>query len=108
VRARDDGLHGHLTRYHDNIVVVVLQDTLTRGELSLAADGRHEAVRRIRREFNAVMRAELVEAVEGLTGCRVEALISGSNIEPDLATELFVLDQPVDGASQPPADHAPA
>jgi uncharacterized protein YbcI len=78
------------------MVVVVLQGTLTKGELSLAADGRHHAVMRIRRQFGDLMRSELVEAIEALTGCGVLALVSDNSIEPDLAVELFVLDRSVD------------
>jgi uncharacterized protein YbcI len=86
-----------LAFYRENLVVVVLQGTLTKGELSLAADGRHGAVKRIRQQFRDLMRTELVEAVEALTGCGVVALVSDNSIEPDLAVELFVLDRPIDG-----------
>jgi uncharacterized protein YbcI len=82
--------------YRDNMVVVVLQGTLTKGELSLAADGRHHAVMRIRRQFRDLMRTELVEAIEALTGCGVLAVVSDNSVEPDLAVELFVLDRSVD------------
>jgi uncharacterized protein YbcI len=90
-----------LAFHRDNVVVVVLQGTLTKGELSLAADGRHDAVMRIRRQFRDLMRTELVEAIEALTRCGVLALVSDNSIEPDLAVELFVLDRSVDG--DPPA-----
>jgi uncharacterized protein YbcI len=86
-----------LAFYRGNVVVVVLQGTLTKGELSLAADGRHDAVLRIRRQFRDLMRSELVEAVEGLTGCGVLALVADNSIEPDLGVQLFVLDRSVDG-----------
>jgi uncharacterized protein YbcI len=85
-----------LAFYRGNVVVVVLQGTLTKGELSLAADGRHDAVMRIRRQFRDVMRTELTEAVEALTGCAVLALVSDNSIEPDLAVQLFLLDRSVD------------
>jgi uncharacterized protein YbcI len=91
--------------YHQNIVVVVLQDTLTTGERSLAADGRQDAVRQLRRQYESLMRAELVDAVEELTGCRVEALISGSAVEPDVSAQLFILDRSVDG--EPPLSQGP-
>ena len=37
------------------------------------------------------MRADLVTAVEGLTGRSVAAFMSANHIEPDLAAEIFVL-----------------
>ena len=82
------------TFYHHNIVVVVLQDVLTVGERSLAADGRHEMVDQLRSQLQQTMRGDLVGAVERLTGCQVEAFMSANHIEPDLALELFVLDRP--------------
>jgi uncharacterized protein YbcI len=94
-----------LAFYRDNVVVVVLQGTLTKGEISLAADGRHAAVMRIRRQFGDLMRTELVDAIEALTGCAVLALISDNSIEPDLAVELFVLDRAVDGDWPARDDH---
>jgi uncharacterized protein YbcI len=89
------------TFYHHNIVVVVLQDVLTVGERSIAADGHHEMVDELRSQLQQTMRGDLVGAVERLTGCQVEAFMSANHIEPDLALELFVLDRPV--PSEPPA-----
>jgi hypothetical protein len=43
------------------------------------------------------MRAELVAAVEGLTGRRVQAFTGATHLDPDLAFALFVLDRPVAG-----------
>jgi uncharacterized protein YbcI len=41
------------------------------------------------------MRADLVELVEQLSGCRVLAFLTDTSIDPDLACEVFVLDGPV-------------
>jgi uncharacterized protein YbcI len=54
---------------------------------------------RIRRHFRDLMRTELMDAVEALTGCGVLALVSDNSIEPDLAVELFVLDRSLEGAA---------
>ncbi len=40
------------------------------------------------------MEADFREAVERLTGRSVLAFISGNNLDPDIAAELFVLDGP--------------
>ena len=40
------------------------------------------------------MRNELTAAVEGLTRRKVVAFMSASHVEPDLAAEVFVLDEP--------------
>jgi uncharacterized protein YbcI len=83
--------------YRHDIIVVVMHDTLTTAERRVAAAGRGDAVLEMRRNLNLTMRAELAEAVEELTGCRVEAVMSANSIEPDLAADLFVLDRPVPG-----------
>jgi uncharacterized protein YbcI len=86
--------------HRHNILVVLMEDALTTGERSLAADGRYQAVLDLRLQLLETMRGRLVEAVEELTGCRVVALMGANHIEPDLAFELFVLDRPVPGEPQ--------
>jgi uncharacterized protein YbcI len=81
--------------FRRNVIVVIMEDQLTEAERRLAASGEREAVLQMRRRCQQMMRPELVDAIEDLTGCRVEASMSGSHIEPDLAAELFVLDRPV-------------
>jgi uncharacterized protein YbcI len=77
-----------------NVVVVLMRDPLTGAERALLASGREEAVRALRRELHDVMRVDVVAAVEHLTGCAVEARMSGIHLDPDLVSELFVLDEP--------------
>jgi uncharacterized protein YbcI len=81
--------------FHDNVIVVVLEQTMTRSEQSLAASGRLDAVHDVRQELQRAMRADLVAAIERLTGCSVSAFMGDNSVEPDLAVELFVLDRPV-------------
>lgn len=86
--------------FRDTIVVVVMQETLTKAEQSLAASGRRDHVLEMRREFQRTMEDDLIEAVEELTGCKVIAFMSDNHIAPDMAAELFVLDRPVPGESE--------
>ena len=90
--------------YHGNVVVVVMEDALTEAERRLAARGEREAVLSMRHRYQDTMRGDLVDAVEALTGRRVEAFMSSSHIAPDLAAEVFVLDRPV---AVEPIDGAP-
>ena len=78
---------------HD-LISVVLRETLTKGERSLVADGRSELVLSMRKAYQETMRADLVGAVEQLTGRKVIAFLSDNHIEPDIAIETFVLDEP--------------
>jgi uncharacterized protein YbcI len=83
--------------FRHNFVVVVMHDALTRAERSLTADGRTEAVLSVRRQFQETMRVDLVSAIEELTGCKVMAFMSANHVDPDVAAEIFILDQPVPG-----------
>jgi uncharacterized protein YbcI len=79
------------TNITDSVVTVVLQDTLTKGELSLARAGREELVLEMRRAFQQAMRTDLVSAVESAMSRPVAAFFSDNSIDPDMAVETFVL-----------------
>jgi uncharacterized protein YbcI len=78
--------------YRGKVVVVILEDTLTKAERSLIAAGKTDAVRDVRRQLLDTMRPDLVGAVERLTGCRVVSFLADNETEPDVAAEVFVLD----------------
>jgi uncharacterized protein YbcI len=78
-------------------VMILLGDTLTRGERQLVATGKTERVLQLRHDFQMVMRDELVGAVEDATGRKVIAFMSQNHVDPDLAVEVLIL-QP-DGAA---------
>lgn len=86
--------------FRNNVIVVVMEDGFTKAEHSLVDSGRKDMVLTMRQEFQRAMEADLIAAVEGLTGCKVVAFMSDSHIDPDMAAELFVLDRPVPG--EPP------
>jgi uncharacterized protein YbcI len=72
-------------------IFVTLIDTLTKGERTLANNGRADFVRESRKAFQAMMRDDFVAEVEGLTGRQVIAFLSDNHIEPDVAIEAFQL-----------------
>jgi len=88
------------TTIRDNVVVVMLEQTLTKGEQSLAAKGRGEKVLEIRHEFQEAIREESSAKVAELTGRTVVAMLSANHLNPDLAAEIYVLDQPPDQAAR--------
>lgn len=90
--------------FRDSVVVVVMEETLTKAERSLVESGREDYVLGMRQEFQRTMGDDLITAVEGLTGCRVVAFMSDNHLDPDMAAELFVLDRPVPG--EPSEDEA--
>lgn len=82
-------------------VMVLLEDTLTRGERTLLDHGRTDEVLALRRTFQEVMGGELRAGVEALTGRRVVAFMSANHVEPDLAAEIFVLGASLSAADGP-------
>ena len=80
------------TTFGDNAVFVVLQDTLTRGERTLADAGEEDAVLRLRRLWQKVIREDCSRAIEELTGRRVIGFMSDNHIDPDIAVEVFILE----------------
>jgi uncharacterized protein YbcI len=80
------------TSIRDNLVVVLLEQTLTKGEKVLVEKGRVENVLALRREYQEAMREEASAKVEEITGRSVLAMMSCNYVDPDLAVELFVLD----------------
>ncbi len=83
----------------DDLVSVVVQDTLTKGERSLVQDGRAEVVMTMRKAFQDTMRDDLVAGIEELTGRKVLAFFSANHIGPDAALESFLLAPREDGHS---------
>jgi uncharacterized protein YbcI len=79
------------TYLHDDVVTVVLQDTLTKGERSLVDDGLEELVLTMRKAFQTTMRDDLVSGVEEILGRTVAAFLSDNHLDPDVAVETFVL-----------------
>jgi uncharacterized protein YbcI len=84
------------TTIRDNVVLVMLEQTLTKGEESLVNKGRAEKVIEIRHEFQEAMREESSAKVAALTGRQVIAMLSANHVNPDLGAEFYVLEGPPD------------
>jgi uncharacterized protein YbcI len=89
------------TTIRGNVVLVMLEQTLTKGEQVLVEKGRSENVLALRREYQEAMRDESSDKIAELTGRAVTAMMSANHLAPDLAAEIYVLDGPPDlsGAS---------
>jgi uncharacterized protein YbcI len=75
-----------------DLVTVILEETFTKAERRLVAEGETEIVITTRRTFQRTMRRDLVAAVERLTGRTVVAFLSDQSAEPDVAAEIFLLE----------------
>ena len=73
-------------------MLVMLEQTLTKGEQVLVKKGRTEQVLALRHEYQEAMRDESSAKVAELTGRNVIAFMSANHIDPDLASEIYVLD----------------
>jgi uncharacterized protein YbcI len=80
------------TLINEDLVTVVLADTLTKGEQKLVDNGRPDRVIELRHDFQMVMREDLIGIVERQLERKVIAFMSQNHIDPDLAIELFVLE----------------
>ena len=92
------GPTGARTTINHDSVMIVLRDTLTRGERMLVENGKADRVMAVRHDFQLVMKDDLVGAVEGTLDRKVIAFMSTNHVDPDLAVEVFVLEP------QPKAD----
>jgi uncharacterized protein YbcI len=80
------------TSIRDNVVLVMLEQTLTKGEQVLVKKGRAERVLALRHEYQEAMADESSLKVAELTGRNVVAFMSANHVNPDLASEIYVLD----------------
>lgn len=79
------------THLSDDLVAVVLQDAMTKGERSLIRDGEEDHVLATRHAYQRTMRDDLASGVARLTGRDVIAFMSANHIDPDVGVEIFIL-----------------
>ena len=91
------------THFNDNLITVVVQDLLTKGERSLIRDGKADLVLETRRAYQLTMRDDFTAGIEEITGRQVIAFLSANHIDPDVAIESFMLAPQDDGHPR----HAP-
>ena len=75
----------------EDLVVVVLEESFTRAEKTLAQRGEREAIEHIRRRFQQQMADEFTSVVEQATGRKVRVFLSETNIDQDVSVETFLL-----------------
>ncbi len=79
------------TSIRDDVILVIMQDTLTKAERTLLAAGQTDFVMETRQRFQTTMRDDLIAAIEMLTERKVLAFMSSNHPDPDMAAEIFVL-----------------
>jgi uncharacterized protein YbcI len=85
------------TVINEDLVTIVLADTLAKGERTLVDNGRSDRVLQLRHDYQVAMRDELVALVERQLDRKVIAFMSQNHIDPDFAVEVFIL-EPIEAA----------
>jgi len=79
------------TYFNENMVIVVLEDTLTKAERVLRDSGESERVLATRGRFQHLMGDKLIAGIEQILQRKVVAFLSANHIDPDVAVETFLL-----------------
>jgi uncharacterized protein YbcI len=79
------------TFLNDDMVTIVLQDTLTKAERQLVENDKAEIVLSTRKTFQEIMGDDLIGGIEQILQRKVIAFLSANHIEPDIAIESFIL-----------------
>ncbi|MGA2164597.1 MAG: Na-translocating system protein MpsC family protein [Solirubrobacteraceae bacterium] len=79
------------TFQHDNVVVTLMQDVLSKAEKILAENGSRADVRKARELYRQEMEGDFRAAVERLTGRNVTAFLGASQLDQDVSAEIFIL-----------------
>lgn len=85
--------HAH-AYIHEDLVVVVMRDTMIQAEHTLADEGEEDLVRGVRRVFQSKFRDDAIETIERLTKRPVEAFLSDHDVDKDIVIEAFILRSP--------------
>jgi uncharacterized protein YbcI len=80
--------------YQGDVVTCVLRDGFTRADQTLIQAGREELVTAQRHQLQLSIRDEFTAAIEQITGRDVVGFFSGSQPDPAIEVEVFVLAAP--------------
>lgn len=75
----------------EDLVVVVLEESFTHAEKTLAERGEKNAIEHIRRRFRQQMADDFTSVVEQATGRKVRVFLSETNVDVDVSVETFLL-----------------
>jgi uncharacterized protein YbcI len=75
-----------------NVLVVLLEDSMTVAERNLAALNEHDRLREARMFFQYSLESEFRGIVERFLGRRTIAFVSGVDTHQDVSVELFTLE----------------
>ncbi len=77
---------------NDDTILILMRGGFTQVEETLLAGGMGDSVIQQRIAFQKVMRPRFEEMIYEVTGRTVVAFLSGNHQDPDVLSELFILD----------------
>jgi uncharacterized protein YbcI len=89
------------TFLNEDMVTIVLKDTLTKAERQLVDSEHGDLVLSTRKTFQDIMGDDLITGVEEILQRKVIAFLSANHIAPDIAIESFILAPSEQHASHP-------
>ena len=79
-------------RCADDVVVCVMEGTLTTKERTLRAGGSEQSLLESRAEVQEIIRKEIETKVQSALGASVRSVVGGVDIDNDVATLTFLLE----------------
>jgi uncharacterized protein YbcI len=86
------------TYMNEDVILVVLYDTLTTSERDIVRNGGADLVLSTRQAFQKAMEPELIAAVERLSGRSSIDCMSHNHLDPDIVVASFILAPRTNGA----------
>jgi uncharacterized protein YbcI len=84
-----------------DVLVSTLEQSLTPAERNMADLGEHQRLRDIRMFFQHASNEEFISTIEGITGRKVRAFVSGIDTRQDVSSEVFYLEPEIGAAETP-------
>ena len=82
----------------EDLIILVLYDTLTSEERAIVRDGGADLVLSARQAFQQAMRPELIATVERFSGRSTSTCMTHNHVDPDIVVESFILVPRTNGA----------
>jgi uncharacterized protein YbcI len=80
------------THLFDDVILTVMEESAVTVERTLAEAGEEELVQTIRSRVQGTVADQLRASVEEITGRRVRAFLSATEVDPDVKCDVFLLE----------------
>ena len=80
------------TYLFDDVIVTVMEESAATLERTLTEAGEEELVQTVRSHVQGAVADQLRGSVEEITGRRVRAFLSATEVEPDIKCDVFLLE----------------